>query len=414
MNKKITSLIILLSFCLGSINKSFAQSPSPQPSTGPGGSSYPNAAVKFTKFGIDISNCYWLYEPAAPKPDSAYTVVFWHGTNAQNNIDSVPAGLKLFCEHLCKKGYTVIFPLYQYGALSLPFQQQLVNGANVVNLALSELNTGPNHVRPKRDGKGNLQLAAVGISRGGGMTLNVASMHDTLGLPAFKALCAIVPGAGQSLSNIEANSKVLVINGSDNALNYNQSQQAFDSLHQIPCANKHLIVVNSDLYGNPYLIAEHDFAGSGSIKNNPSKLNNLDYYGVWKYATALMDCAFINKNCEYCLGADKNLIGYMGTWSDGKAVTPATIADSCASIINSLDNTKEAEANNIYPNPVCEILHIRLYQQQTSTAKIYNAQGQCLAIFAGDTYDVANLAPGIYYIEIQGKKTNYSSKFIKQ
>ena len=375
------------------------QTPPAQPSYGPGGYNYPHSSFTFTKFGSDITDCYWIAEPDNPRPDSAVVVVFWHGTTSNPVIDSVPNGQFLFIEHITKKGYTVVFPLYQYGSLTLPFQEQLTNGANVVNLALQELETGIDRVRPKRK-NGKVLIGATGISRGGGMTMNVATYHDTLNLPSFDALCAFVPGAGQSMLGIDTSTKILIVNGEENTLNYAESRQAFDSLYHIPCSNKHLIQVNSDLYGTPQLIANHNFAGSGNNVNNHNRINTLDFYGSWKFAVGVFDCAFKNQNCEYCFGTD-TLITYMGNWSDGTHVNPATIMDTCGTYtgINYYDSPQTFV--KIFPNPS----NSHIYVDCQSGFMIYNLTGQCIMQSNQPTsqINISDLPTGIYMLRTDNK-----------
>ncbi len=386
-------LVILIIFVLATLIVK-GQTPPAQPDYGPGGYNYPHNSFTFAKFGSDITDCYWIAEPDNPRPDSAVVVVFWHGTTSNPVIDSVPNGQFLFIEHIAKKGYTVIFPLYQYGGATLPFQQQLINGANVVNLALQELQTGIDRVRPKRK-NGKILIGATGISRGGGMTMNVATYHDTLNLPSFEALCAFVPGAGQSMLGIDDSTKVLIVNGEENALNFAESQQAFDSLYHIPCSNKHLIQVNSDLYGTPQLIAEHNFAGSGNNINNDDRINTLDFYGSWKFAVGVFDCAFKNQNCEYCFGAD-TLITYMGNWSDGTPVKPATIMDAYGTYtgINYYDSPQSIV--KIFPNPS----NSHIYVDCKNGFTIYNHTGKCIMQSNQPTtqINISELPTGVYIL----------------
>ena len=205
------------------------------------------------------------------------------------------------------------------------------------------------------------------------MTMNVATYHDTLNLPSFDALCAFVPGAGQSMLGIDASTKVLIVNGEDNTLNFAESQQAFDSLYHIPCSNKHLIQVNSDLYGTPQLIAEHNFAGSGNNINNDDRINTLDFYGSWKFAVGVFDCVFENQNCEYCFGAD-TLITYMGNWSDGTPVNPATIMDTCGTYTGIKYYNSQQSIVKIFPNPS----NSYIYVDCKSGFQIFNPTGHLI------------------------------------
>ncbi len=392
------SLTLLLYVLTGSV---FSQNQ--QPVNGPGGSTYPHAGFTKTKYGSAITDCYWIYEPQNPKPDSAPVVVFWHGTSAQMEIDSQPNGQELFLQHICKKGYTVIFPLYQYGGQTLPALQQIANGGAVVNLALTELTNGAGHVAPAHDANGNLQFGAVGISRGGGMTLNVATYHDTLNLPSFKALCAFVPGAGQPMDGIDTGTRVLVVNGEDNTLNFAESQQAFDSLYHIPCTNKHLIQVNSDHTGLPDLIAEHNFSGSGNDWQDSTRLNYLDFYGSWKLAVALLNCTFYGQDCNYCLGND-TLITYMGTRSSGVPVNAASIMDTCGVAPTALKETNPEGPLLLYPNPGNGIAQLNLPDGEW-TVRVYSCTGRLIQekrTSGSYVLNMQNEESGLYLIIVEG------------
>jgi len=407
-------LLILLFGFIG-LTELFAQTAPLQPINGPGGSTYLHDSIRITKFGTDVTDCYWLLEPAYPKPDSAAVIVFWHGTSSETNIDIVPAGQYLFMQHIVRKGYTVIFPLYQYGGATLAFQQQLTNAANVVNMALNELETGVGRVRPLRNHNGELLLGATGISRGGGMTMNAATYHQVLGLPSFKALCAFVPGAGQPMTGIDTSTKVLIVNGEENTVNYAESQEVFDSLYKIPCTNKHLIQVNSDYYGTPDLIAEHNFAGSGHDPLDSTKLNTLDFYGSYKFAVGIFDCAFKNQNCQYCLGND-TLVTYMGHWSDGTPVIPATIKDTCHNIISAINSVEVSQQNIlIYPNPTNGICKINIPKDwKHAEVSVYNSFG--IRIYHSvdpDKIDLTQQGAGIFFIEVLSGGKIFRSKIVK-
>ncbi|HMN90953.1 MAG TPA: hypothetical protein PKD70_08160, partial [Saprospiraceae bacterium] len=60
-----------------------AVQPPVQATAGPGGSAYAHEEVIFRDFA-NQSDGYWLFEPAAPGPDSAHVVVFLHGYGAYN------------------------------------------------------------------------------------------------------------------------------------------------------------------------------------------------------------------------------------------------------------------------------------------------------------------------------------------
>ncbi len=246
-------------------------------------------------------------------------------------------------------------------------------------------------------------IGATGLSRGGGMTVNVATFHDTLDLPSFDGLAAFVASAGQSMSGIDTSTKIMVINSEENALNYPSSQELFDSLWHIPCSNKNFIQVNSDYYGTPHLIADHNFSGSGYDTSNVNRLNTLDFFGSWKYTVGVFNCVFKEQDCEYCYGND-TLITYMGTWSDGTPINTATIMDTCE-IVTFTENHLPLKSENIviYPNPSNKIIHLKTQAFFGSCKisifsilgkKIYECKDQ-------KQIDISLLKSGTYFIEIE-------------
>ncbi|GEM_PF-471973 len=343
-----------------------------QPQFGPGGNNYHHASVDRTLFGSNITNMYWLFEPADPKPDSAFVVVYWHGTNQNSDSLKVPAGHLLFIEHLAKKGYTVVFPLYQYGGNTLPFEQQLENGGHVVSLALAELQTG-NHPRPFLNSDYQIRYAMTGASRGGGMTLNVAAFYQTLNLPPAEALCAFVPSAGKQLEQIPVETKVLIVSAENDSVNKEAHSIAWQGISHIPCQHKNFLQVNSDDHGVPPLIAEHEFTGSGSNPADSTKLNTLDFYGAWKLAVALFNCTFYGTDCEYCLTSSDSITD-MGRWSDGVPVKPISILDSCATTrVNDINRSARPQGFSLlqnYPNPFNPVTIISFYLPQPGLVQL--------------------------------------------
>ena len=78
-----------------------------QPLAGPGGKAYLHQQVHFQDFASEADG-YWLFEPIAPKPDSADVIVFLHGYGA---ID--PSIYGHWIRHLVLQGNIVIYPRYQ-------------------------------------------------------------------------------------------------------------------------------------------------------------------------------------------------------------------------------------------------------------------------------------------------------------
>jgi hypothetical protein len=68
----------------------------------------------------------------------------------------------------------------------------------------------------------------------------------------------------------------------------------------------------------------------------------------------------------------------------------------------------------IYPNPVVEMLHID-YPERAIKIKVFDINGQLVInkIISESSIDVSELLPGIYFLELEGFRDTYSTKFIK-
>ncbi len=78
------------------------------------------------------------------------------------------------------------------------------------------------------------------------------------------------------------------------------------------------------------------------------------------------------------------------------------------------------KAFNIYPNPVKDVLNIQTValEENIQSIDILNMLGQKIKSFnsikSQNTFDVADLVPGIYNVEIHSDKNSYSYKFNKE
>ena len=398
---------LLFLFVLPSLILS-AQSGPDQPVKGPGGSTYVHNKVRRTQYGENIHNWYWLYEPMDPKPDSTEVIIFLHGHT--DNMDSLEVvdGFKLFCEHIAKKGYTVIYPMFQYGGYEVRASVRRVNTANVIKLALNRLETDPDKVRIKRWPDGHIKLGIVGFSLGAGTTLGCVNDYKILGLPAFGAVCVFSPGYARSLADIPPDTKIALISGSDDDLNgpkasSNAHRHVWNILSTHPCENRKYIMAYSDNHGTPKLKAKHDFCTSGKKKNDKVKLNALDYYSAWKWAVGILDCKFKDKNCAYVFG-DK-LPYYMGKWSDGKLVKPAVQFDSCMIAASNIVLSPRLEW---YPNPTDGVLHLET-SVLPEKIEVRSIEGRLLSTaYHTRTIDISMLPAALYLV-----RTEWTDKTVR-
>lgn len=300
--------------------------PPSQPLSGPGGSDYNHSQIITYSYGQGAQQ-YWIFEPASPKPNSAPVIVFNHGWAATN-----PLIYQAWINHLVKKGNIVIFPRYQNNIFdsSDNFTQ---NAIYSVKDALKQLQSG-DHVRPQME-----NLAIVGHSAGGLISINMAAQASSAGIPLPKAVFCVEPGKSRSgedkmgpvmenLSNISPNTLLLTLAGDrDDIVGNSDAKKIISDTPQIPVENKDYVLMVSDDYGNPPLEADHLAPLAVWNSNNFTLLvNALDYYGTWKLFDGLYEAAFYGKNREYALG-NTSQQRFMGLWSDGRPVKELIVQD---------------------------------------------------------------------------------------
>ncbi len=369
MKRFLIALIPALLCCAAS---GFAISPPPQPSSGPGSSSYSHGSVLKVHIGEGASS-YWLFEPSSPRPDSAPVVIFTHGWGGTN-----PASYGGWIEHLVRRGSIVIYPLYQEdGNFRYPVSQFLPNTIAAIRDAFSKLD-GQAHVRADRS-----KVAAVGHSVGGLLAANVAAVARKEGIPQPIAVMSVEPGKSwarsekvavplEDLSKIPASTLLLAVAGDQDKIAKDiDAKKVFYAATSLPAANKNYVVINSDEHGSPELKASHfapvarneDYnarstepaakpAGKGgffrgklrerfilrrseqnkssetepSVPANFAESDALDYFGFWKLCDGLIDAAFYGRDRQYALGNTPEQ-RYMGKWSDGTPVRELTVLE---------------------------------------------------------------------------------------
>jgi dienelactone hydrolase len=280
---------------------------------------------------------FWIYEPASPTPKSAPLIIFLHGGLAIN-----PKTHGAWMKHLVRKGNIVVWPRYQNRSLDLT-EQVLWSSIDATKKAIDILQSG-GHVSPQLD-----KFAIVGISLGGAITVDMAALAESEGLPQPKAVMAVVPGnrplaatGNQSriilpmedLSKIPSSVLMLtVVEIEDDRAGDVLAKQIFYDTPQIPLANKDFITVMSDYHGESPLIADHfsslgtdvDFDNGIEVPGT-YEINALDY-AHWKLFDGLTDAAFYGRNREYALG-DSPKQRFVGFWSDGTPVNELKVTDN--------------------------------------------------------------------------------------
>ncbi len=294
--------------------------------SGPGGMDYNHSQVISSTYGSGALQ-YWIFEPGSPSPESAPVIVFNHGWSATN-----PLFYRPWIDHLVKKGNIVIYPRYQSSILdsSDNFTQ---NAIYSLKDAFIQLENGE-HVRPQRE-----NLALVGHSAGGLISINMAARASQEGIPQPKAIFCVQPGLSRSenrtmgpqledLSKIPSSTLLLTLAGDrDDIVGSFDSEKIIKETTSIPLENKNYVIMVSDFHGNPPLIADH-LSPLAILNCGEYRLmvNALDYYGTWKLFDGLYEAAFYGINREYALG-NTTQQRFMGLWSDGTPVKELKVVD---------------------------------------------------------------------------------------
>lgn len=315
---QVTCIFICLLFLpLTTCTTSTAGVPRPpqQPTEGPGGSNYTHNSVTVAWYGYGARR-YWLFQPDDPQPTSAPVIIFNHGWSA-----IPPFFYQAWINHIVRRGNIVIYPQYQLG-LVIGSRRFYDNAVDAVLNAKQELEN-PGHVTADWE-----KLAIVGHSLGGGISMYMASIFPSIGLPAPKAIMPVQPAVSTSswrlinYSSIDNKTLLIVLVGEDDTVVGNYSGIfIFNETSQIPLENKEYIIQRSDTYGSPSLLADHMAPLATTIG---VFTNAMDYYSTWKLFDALTDYAFFGTNKEYAFGNTSQQRS-MGQWSDGTPVAELVV-----------------------------------------------------------------------------------------
>ncbi|MEO1516424.1 MAG: alpha/beta hydrolase [Bacteroidota bacterium] len=309
-----------LLFCTSDIR------PPAQPDSGPGGGAYQHSDFRVTDASQEADG-YWLYEPDAPRPDSAHVIVFTHGYGALNPM--IYGG---WIRHLVRKGNIVIFPRYQKNLLAPPPEEFPANVATAIRNALLRLDSA-DHVRPiTRD------FSLVGHSYGGVISANLGVHYASLGIPQPKAMLLCSPGSGpfkgavlNRYDSLPPDLKILImVSERDHVVGDKFGKLVFNTAPQVKMRN--LLRQYPDSHGSPSIDAGHnesyflDEEFDSGLRNMTTRRamrigskNAVDYFGYWKLFDALLSCQRSGEDCNIAFGNSPEQ-RFMGEWSDGKAV----------------------------------------------------------------------------------------------
>jgi dienelactone hydrolase len=323
-------LVISLSLAVAGAAGTPAVKPSPpqQPTSGPGSSAYAYERVIAERVGEEPTG-YWLFTPSEPAAATALPVViFLHGFSAVE-----PETYIAWIDHIVRRGAIVIYPDYQTKDLTATpvgdYQANAIAGTKAALKRLSDLSISPADLS---------RIAIVGHSLGGVLAFNIAALATTHDIPPVVAILSVEPGGcaecgGIStllnlpygdLSTINPDAQIAVMVGDRDTVAGDQGAKvAWSRLTSVPLDRRTYVVLHSDSWGSPPLIADHYVPIASSV--DPP--NALDWFGTWKIFDLLTDCALFGIECANARGGSPAQLD-MGKWSDGRPVTPATITDT--------------------------------------------------------------------------------------
>ena len=313
-------LLVSSSNCFSSpdrpIQEEISIFPPEQPLEGPGGSNYTHNSIKTRSYRFGGQQV-WIFLPDDPQPVSASIVIFYHGWSA-----FLPVFYRDWIEHLVYHGSIVVYPRYQRG-LTLGHQWFYENAMNAAKFALTRLQKN-NNIIPDLD-----KVAVVGHSLGGGMCLYHAAYWNVLGLPQPQAIMAVKPVIPTwetiELHNVNTSTNLLVIIGEDDEIaDFKFAKTIYYNTTQIPFDQKNYVIMQTDTYGDPDLVANHIAPLCTPLF---SSTDALEFYGTWKLFDALLDFSFNGINKDYCLGNTTEQ-RFMGLWSDDTPVNELTIVEN--------------------------------------------------------------------------------------
>ena len=293
--------------------------PTPEQVPVPGSTEYPHALVKESIFDAGTGKEYRLFEPDGPPLLTAPVVVFLHGWGGMD-----PLYYRPWIDHLARRGNVVLWVRYQESLLTLS-TEFMPNTLAAVKAGLARLEQDPDRPRPELD-----KLAVVGHSMGGVLTMTIAARAAAEGLPPFKAVMTVHPGAGVTGAEVRADyslipgsTLLLCVSGDEDPDLGPLAASFYHEASSVPAENKDFILVRSDRTHAPELVADH-FAPNCT---SAADVNALDRMGYWKWFDGLIAAAFYGRYREYALGNTPEQRG-MGTWPDGTPINEPTVSDN--------------------------------------------------------------------------------------
>ncbi len=309
-----------------------------QPEGGAGGSDYTHGTYYHFAFGA-YEEKFHIFEPADPIPEKAPLLIFLHGW-----MHTEPEEYLGWIEHLCRRGWVVLFPCYQGTSDTAP--RYTYNVLRTLKEGLATLYSG-GHVQPDRD-----RVAMIGHEGGGVIAANVAATWKYFKIPRPGAIFALNPsrtGVGGSpleifdLSGIQEGTLFLIATGDADRPEVRETAlEMFYGADNLRTRDKNYLTFLSDLHGSPPVVAdkfaplsrptpwidrELEMRRNEFVKLYPQatfarftrcqNLDAMDWCGAWRLFDSLADMAFSKGSRREVFG-DTPEQRFMGDWSDGK------------------------------------------------------------------------------------------------
>ncbi len=314
-----------------------------QESFGAGGRDYHHKSFTYWESGIFPHERYLVFEPAEPTPSKAGVVLIIH--DLMNPLPNYYMGQ---IRHLCRKGWIVLFPLYQ--GTDQPTEHYVFNIIRSVKDFLKQ-SFEKNTIQID-----STKFGIFGHGSGAVLAANVAATYEYFGLPIPKVLVITMPDRTYfklfNLRGISRETRMAVINGDKLPLEDAQTAVSiFYTANRVKTVNKVFITVQSDYYGQPPLIADRFSALSPEyppkervvvnrrneyIHTYKSKkfapyvkaddIENFDWKVDFRVFDLLAMATFdLNTNLTNIKKSEE--FRFMGYWSDGKKVKPLIVTD---------------------------------------------------------------------------------------
>ncbi len=340
---KLTKFIVLLVFLWPAFILARVPASGPvQTIEGPGGKSYLHQSFSTWEQGKQ-QNRYQVFEPSEPQAKKSGLVILLHDRFSTDS--QYYAGL---IRHLCRRGWTVLFPLYQ--GLSSPEKDWHINAAYATRDFLMQ------SFYKKKTELDKSRVIIIGHGSGGVLAANLGATSDYFSLPKPSAIMSLMPSQGNikllDLTGISRTTRLLIVSGDRiSPENDNIGREIFYGADRIKSDNKVFVTVLSDFYGQPPLVADESAPLSPEkpeyerlivrrrnefVNIYPEKflaptlkaahIDAFDWFVVFRFFDMLAHS--INQNIRH-LKDFKNTpeFRFMGYWSDGRKLKGLIISD---------------------------------------------------------------------------------------